>query len=175
MATTRRGAEAEAAPQETTPRPTTSSRAQPEAVIFIGLQGAGKSTFYRERFFATHLRLNLDMLRTRRRETLLLDACLAGRISFVTDNTNPTIEERARYIAPARTVGFRITGYYFDIPIALCLKRNTARPATERVPPIGLYGTRKRLHPPTPDEGFDALYRVSIGADDMLSIEAMRD
>jgi len=37
-----------------------------EAVIFVGLQAAGKSTFYRERFFDTHVRINLDMLRTRR-------------------------------------------------------------------------------------------------------------
>ncbi len=175
MTTMTTGAEAESAPQGITPRPAKKAPAQPEAVIFTGLQGAGKSTFHRERFFATHLRLNLDMLRTRRRETLLLDACFAGRISFVADNTNPTIGERARYIAPARAAGFRITGYYFDIPIAICLKRNTARPASERVPPIGLYGTRKRLRPPARDEGFDALYRVSIGDDDMLLIEAMRD
>jgi len=39
-----------------------------EAVIFMGLQGAGKSTFYRERFFATHLRISLDMLKTRHRD-----------------------------------------------------------------------------------------------------------
>jgi hypothetical protein len=43
-----------------------------EAVIFVGLQGAGKSSFYRERFFDTHLRLSLDMLRTRHRERLLV-------------------------------------------------------------------------------------------------------
>ncbi len=171
MATTKKGAETESAPRGTIPRPATRSRAQPEAVIFTGLQGAGKSTFYRERFFGTHLRLNLDMLQTRRREALLLDACLAGRISLVADNTNPTIEERARYIAPARAAGFRVIGYYFDIPIAVCLKRNTARPASERVPPIGLYGTRKRLHQPIPDEGFDALYRVSIGDDGALIVE----
>jgi hypothetical protein len=171
MATAKKGTEVKSTLQEAIPRPTTRSRTQPEAVIFTGLQGAGKSTFYRERFFGTHLRLNLDMLRTRRREALLLEACLAGKTSFVADNTNPTIEERARYIAPARTAGYRVTSYYFDIPIAVCLKRNTARPATERVPPIGLYGTRKRLHPPTPDEGFDTLYRVSLGDDSALIIE----
>jgi len=70
--------------------------ARPEMILLIGLQGSGKSTFYRERFFATHFRINLDMLRTRRRETLLLDACLAGGIPFVVDNTSPTIAARAR-------------------------------------------------------------------------------
>lgn len=43
-----------------------------EAVIFVGVQGSGKSTFYRERFFDTHVRINLDMLRTRLKEQLLL-------------------------------------------------------------------------------------------------------
>jgi hypothetical protein len=38
-----------------------------EAVIYIGLQGAGKSTFCRERLFHTHVRLSLDMLKTRHR------------------------------------------------------------------------------------------------------------
>ena len=37
-----------------------------EAVIFVGIQGSGKSSYYKERFFRTHFRINLDMLRTRR-------------------------------------------------------------------------------------------------------------
>ena len=145
-------------------------RVQPEAIIFTGLQGAGKSTFYREQFFATHLRISLDLLRTRRREDLLLAACFAGSIAFVVDNTNPTREERARYIIPARQAGFRLIGYHFDIPIATCLARNATRAQTERVPPRGIYGTRKRLQPPTYDEDFDLLYRVSLDGNETLTI-----
>jgi predicted kinase len=33
-----------------------------ETVILIGIQGSGKSTFYRERFFDTLVRINLDLL-----------------------------------------------------------------------------------------------------------------
>jgi hypothetical protein len=33
-----------------------------EAVILTGIQAAGKSTFYQERFSGTHVRINLDML-----------------------------------------------------------------------------------------------------------------
>ena len=36
-----------------------------QVVILIGIQGSGKSTFCRKRFFDTHVRINLDMLRTR--------------------------------------------------------------------------------------------------------------
>jgi hypothetical protein len=34
------------------------------AILLIGLQASGKSTFFRERFSDTHVRINLDMLRT---------------------------------------------------------------------------------------------------------------
>ncbi len=137
---------------------------RPQAVILTGLQGSGKSTFCKERLFATHVRLSLDMLRTRRREVGLLDACLALRQAFVIDNTNPTLAERARYIEAARAVDFAVIGYVFDVPLTTCLARNAARPAGERVPARGLYATRKRFQAPTLGEGFDALYRVRSAA-----------
>jgi predicted kinase len=48
----------------------------PQAVIFIGVQTTGKTTFFKEHFVGTHVHINLDMLRTRHREKLILDACL---------------------------------------------------------------------------------------------------
>jgi predicted kinase len=69
------------------------------AVVFSGLQGSGKSTFYRERFSDTHVRINLAMLRSRNREGILLHACLAAGQSLVIGDTNPTADQRARYVA----------------------------------------------------------------------------
>ena len=66
-----------------------------EAVIFIDIQGTGKSSFYRERFFHTHVRINSDMLKTKHRLRLLLNACLEAKQPFVLDNTNVTKEVRA--------------------------------------------------------------------------------
>ena len=43
-----------------------------EAVILVGIQAAGKSTFYRERFFGSYVQISLDLLRTRHRERSLL-------------------------------------------------------------------------------------------------------
>jgi predicted kinase len=145
-----------------------------EAVIFTGIQGAGKSSFYRERFFFTHVRINLDMLKTRHRERLLLHACLEARQPFVVDNTNPTREERVKYVAAARAAGFRIVGYYFETSVEDALRRNAQRPEFQRVPVVGVLGTRKRLEVPSPSEGYDALYVVRIGADDVFSVEAWR-
>jgi predicted kinase len=135
---------------------------QPEAIVLIGLQGSGKSSFYKERLFASHLRINLDMLRTRHRERLLLRACIEMQQHFVVDNTNPTIAERAVYLQAARTAGFRISGYYFPPDLQGCVARNRLRSGRERVPDKAIFGTARRLEPPTLDEGFDALYAVHL-------------
>lgn len=136
-----------------------------EAVLFIGIQGAGKSTFYCRRFFHTHVRLSLDMLKTRGREKTLLEACLRARQPLVVDNTNVTAAERARYILPAKAAGFRVAGYFFEPDPEGSLQRNDRREGKRRVPPAGLFGTLKRLERPRLDEGFDALYRVRLSED----------
>lgn len=146
-----------------------------EAVIFVGLQGAGKSTLYRERFFATHLRVNLDMLRSRHREKRLVQVCLETGQPFVVDNTNPTRTERAVYIQAARGVKFRVVGYYLQSRVADCQERNALRPPPQQVPLPGLLATAGRLERPTYDEGFDELFYVWIDDDRRFVIEEWRN
>ena len=136
-----------------------------EAILLIGMQASGKTSFYQARFARTHLRLSLDMLRTRRREGILLRACLDAGQRFVVDNTNPTRAERARYLAPALAAHFSVVGCYLDVPVALALARNAGRPERERVPEVAIWATAARLQPPALDEGFRALYRVCLGPD----------
>ena len=133
-----------------------------ELVVFTGIQAAGKSTFFRERFFDTHIRINLDMLRTRHRERLLFEACLTAKQSVVVDNTNLSHGDRARYIAPARAAGFSVVGYYFRSVLAESMTRNAAREHADRVPQRGLLGAAGRLETPNLAEGFDALHYVRI-------------
>ncbi|MGB9244524.1 MAG: AAA family ATPase [Candidatus Acidiferrales bacterium] len=133
-----------------------------EAVILVGVQGAGKSTFYGERFFDTHVRINLDMLRTRKREQLLLSACLDAGQSFVVDNTNPQASDRARYIAPARAKGFRVIAYFFDVPLRDAMHRNNQRKVRQKIPPVAVAGTHKKLEPPHKSEGFDQIFTVQV-------------
>ena len=142
-----------------------------EAIIFVGIQGAGKSTFYRDRFFNTHIRINLDMLKTRHREQIFLQACLEAKQAFVVDNTNPTIKERSRYIFPAKEKGFRVVGYYFQFSLEECKKRNSQRSSEQIVPIVGLLATYKKLTLPTWKEGFDALYSVKNDLNYSLIVE----
>ena len=144
-----------------------------EAVIFVGIQASGKSSFYRARFFDTHLRINLDMLKTRHREQLLLHACIEAKQPFVVDNTNPSVEERARYIELARSGGLRVVGYYFCLQPKEALARNNQRTGKARIPKKGILGTYKRLRVPTAEEGFDELYRVYIDETGYFVVEEM--
>ena len=146
-----------------------------QAVIFVGLQGAGKTTFYRERFFATHLRLSLDMLKTRHRERRLLQACLETRQPFVVDNTNPTRAERLVYIQAAREAGYRVIGYYFQSRVEDCQRRNEQRPAAQQVPLRGILGTAARIELPSTAEGFDELNYVRIDERGVFVVEGWKD
>src|SRR5436305_14649258 len=146
-----------------------------DAVIFCGMQATGKSSFYRERFFLTHVRLSLDLLRTRHRERLLLRACVEAKQPFVVDNTNPTRLERQVYIRAASEAGFRVVGYYFRSRVEDCMRRNEQRPAEQRVPLKGLLGTAGRMELPCREEGFDELYSVRTEELGGFVVEGWRD
>ena len=146
-----------------------------EAVILIGLQGAGKSTFCKERFFATHLRVNLDMLKTRHREKRLVQVCVETGQPFVVDNTNPTRAERAVYIQATKDAGFRVVGYYFQSRVEDCKRRNDQRPAAQQVPLRGILGTAGRMELPNRDEGFDVLFYVRIDDAGEFVVEEWND
>ncbi len=134
-------------------------------ILFVGAQGVGKSTLFHARFRDTHLRINLDMLRTRHREAGLVDACLAFKQRFVVDNTNPTVADRARYLAKARAAGFECHSYLFEAPYEDLIARNAGRQGASRVPDAAIRATLHRLEPPTHAEGFDRLFKVIVHAD----------
>ncbi|WP_022664642.1 AAA family ATPase [Desulfospira joergensenii] len=132
-----------------------------EAILFTGIQAAGKSTFYKERFADTHIRINLDMLKTRHREKKLFECCLEIQQSFVIDNTNLTRGDRQRYIPKIMEHGIVLHGYYFASSLEDALGRNRLR-GHRAIPEKGVAGAYKCLEPPSFDEGFSHLSRVEI-------------
>jgi predicted kinase len=146
-----------------------------EAILLIGLQGAGKSTFYRERFLSSHAHVSLDVLKTRHRERSHVLECLNAKRPFVVDNTNPSRSDRAAYVLPAQQAGYRVIGYYFQSRVEDCHRRNCRRAEAQQIPLLGLLGTARRLELPRYDEGFDELHYVRIGDDGQFDVEDWRD
>jgi predicted kinase len=137
-----------------------------ELVIFVGLQASGKSTFFRERFAATHEHVSKDLFpnnsNRNRRQAQLIEAALGSGTSVVVDNTNPTVEDRRPLIELGRELGAKIVGYYFESTVRQCVGRNRRRTGKAQVPDVAIFATAKRLAPPSYLEGFDELFRVRI-------------
>ncbi len=77
-----------------------------EAVILVGIQASGKTTFYKQRFFDTHVRISRDLMKTRHRQAAFLTTCLQTGQRFVSDDTHPARADRARIIEAARAHRF---------------------------------------------------------------------
>ncbi|HET6226208.1 MAG TPA: ATP-binding protein [Bacteroidia bacterium] len=133
-----------------------------EAIIFIGIQATGKSTFYTQKFFKTHVRISMDLLNTRNKEKRFLETCHSVQQRYVIDNTNPSIEERSGYIKNAKLNKFKIIGYYFQSKLNEAITRNSNRTGKENISEIGIKGTFNRLELPSYGEGFDELYYVEL-------------
>ncbi|MBH5316523.1 ATP-binding protein [Paenibacillus sp. GSMTC-2017] len=133
-----------------------------DCVIFIGIQASGKSTFYKEHFFNTHMRINLDMLKTRYREKTYVEASIHAKQSFVVDNTNPTKLDRKKYIDAVKGKGYKVIGYYFEPDYDGSIVRNELRDERYIVPLVGIKSTINRLEKPHYDEGFDELFTVKL-------------
>lgn len=136
-----------------------------EAVVFCGIQATGKSTFFKEYFFTTHVRISLDLLNTRSREDKFLSACTTTFQKFVVDNTNLTRNDREKYIKLAKEHKYKIIGYYFSSSLTEALTRNNQRFGKAHIPEVGIKGAYNRLELPQKEEGFDELYFVYIGND----------
>lgn len=108
----------------------------------------------------------MDMLKTRHREKVLLEAFLRAKQSFVVDNTNATKAQREIYIGPAKAAKFRVIGYYFESRVALAVERDKQR--SRSIGERGILGMAGSLERPTNNEGFDELFYVRIGEDGFL-------
>lgn len=134
-------------------------------MILVGLPGAGKTTFYRQRF-PSHEHISKDALPNVRNKQVRQDAALrralAGGRSVIVDNTNVSPAERAAIIAIARAFDARVAGYYIEATTREAVARNEGRTGRAKVPKVAIFTSAKRLVPPVASEGFDELHTVRV-------------
>jgi predicted kinase len=132
--------------------------------VFIGLPGAGKSTFYRTHLATTYALVSKDLLRNharpaRRQARWLAEHLAAGR-SVVVDNTHPSIARRAEVLALTQPLGGPALALWFRVELAECQRRNAERVGRARVPDVAFYHWQAQFVPPTLAEGFAAILEV---------------
>ncbi len=148
--------------------------AEKTSYIMMGIQGSGKSTFC-AKFLPDVTRINLDTLHTRNKESLLIAECQSKGVDYVVDNTNPTREDRARYILPAKNAGYHVVGYFMQSRLQDCIQRNDLREGKAKIPSKAIAMTSNKLEMPSRTEGFDELYFVTNDGKTMSVCEWRKD
>lgn len=146
--------------------------AEQRIILAIGLPGAGKSTWF-ERQGVTPLSsdalrllladdvndqsIHMEVFESLR--YLLVKRLEIGRPATYVDATNLLTMHRAAYFELARQRGCTVEALWFDVPFEVCAERNRGRP--RRVPEEVMAEMARTFQPPTLEEGFSRIERVT--------------
>jgi predicted kinase len=144
-------------------------------VLAIGLPGSGKSSWFKRHNLSP---LSSDLIRallfddpTEQRfqdlvfsnlRSMLRARLVARRPLNYVDATNLTPHDRASWIKLAKDFGYEVQAVYFDVPLEVCLERNSRR---HRVVEEDIMRKMSaKLKAPTFEEGFSKITVVRVKA-----------
>ena len=142
-------------------------------VLAIGLPGSGKTTWFRRRGgtpLSSDLLRNIlfDDVEEQRYQGLvfstlrsLLRARLIARMPLnYVDATNLSIHERRQWIKMAQSFGYEVQAVFFDVPLDVCLERNSKRERSVSEDVMRRMADRRK--PPVFEEGFAKITVVRV-------------
>lgn len=92
--------------------PIPSFRNKKDLIIFVGMPGSGKSTYY-TKYLSEYIHISQDNLGSRAKVMKELDKSLETNKTIVVDSTNPSQEDREEYYEKAQKHGYNIKVLYF--------------------------------------------------------------
>ncbi|MGH9598835.1 MAG: AAA family ATPase [Terracidiphilus sp.] len=142
-------------------------------MLAIGLPGSGKTTWFGRKGVSP---LSSDLLRgilfddveEQRYQGLvfstlrsMLRARLIARMPWnYVDATNLSIHERRQWIKMAKSFGYEVQAVFFDVPLDVCLERNSKRDRS--VSDDAMRKMAEKLKPPAFEEGFEKITVVRV-------------
>jgi bifunctional polynucleotide phosphatase/kinase len=144
-------------------------------VVMVGSPASGKSYYSQELETKGFLRINKDRMKTDKvMEKAFNEGIKDGR-NIVIDNTNPTKEARAKFIAIAKKESYNVTIVWMNFPLSVVEYLDNYRIAKYKnqdyhVPIVAMRVYYKKFEKPTEKE-CDALLEINtINAKDMLNV-----
>jgi bifunctional polynucleotide phosphatase/kinase len=140
-----------------------------EMVLFVGFPGSGKSTFY-ERFMKAkgYFHINRDALKTPEKCLAAAETYLSQKKSCVVDNTNPSPDDRAKYIKLAQKHKVPVRAFVFLSDAKIANHMNIVRARLGIVPRISsmVYNIYKsKFVTPATKEGLAEVVEIPMVAD----------
>ncbi len=141
--------------------------AQPEMLIIVGPPGSSKTTFCERTLIPLgYVWVNNDTLKSKEKCLKVAREGIQAGKSVVIDNTNPTAEARAPYIALAKGSGIPVRALVFEAAVnkdlAWHLHAVRVSAGGRSVPSVAFHSFWSKYEQPEEKEGFQAVLTINL-------------